>query len=297
MKKSLFLAMGMATAMASCTYDDIGQALTRGEPAHVCISMDGFDVTTMTRTVSADSSGMLSINFAAIDSTGQIAYSTLQSSKDSVDFGSVSFDVKAGTYTFVATAYALISGVTISSTGGNAMVTLPDERVCETFCARQQFTVTAGQEVNLQMTLRRVTASLELKTTDNVPVGAKRVEFLVGDTTKAQYSVFQFNAATGLMDGFGQSGHLKRSWSILDSEAGSPTVKQFALLLGATSQSLPVTIKIKDKNDELLYEHFIPSVPFEQNCITTITGELYGTTAQGNLRFDTAWGTPKDGGW
>ena len=186
---------------------------------------------------------------------------------------------------------------TISVSGGKAIATLEGGTVYDTFAASKQVTVTAGEDVDLQMTLSRVSAQLSLETKDNQPEDVKKLQIFVGDTLKTAYTSFSIDLATGAMDGFGTTGHLERGWTRGTTDAGKPTTQTCALLLADEEQSLPVKIVALDALGEVLRSHVIPSVPFKQNCTTTITGEFYSTPAASSFQFDTEWGTPIEGGW
>ena len=273
-------------------------------PAQVNVSFTGLQVWTdasdsrsvQTKATPADSAGVSGIVFAVIDTEGEIVYSAQQRS-GSDGFGAVSFELTEGEYTFVAEAHIIPGLASISVSGGKAIATLEGSAVYETFAASKQVTVTAGEDVDLQMTLSRITAQLSLETKDNQPSGVATLQFFVGDTLKPAYTSFSIDLATGAMDGFGTTGHLARGWTRTTSDAGKPTTQTCALLLADEEQSLPVKIVALDASGEVLRSHVIPSVPFKQNCTTTITGEFYSTPAASSFQFDTEWGTPIDGGW
>ena len=273
-------------------------------PTQVNVSFNGFQIRTdtsdsrsvQTKATPADSAGVSGIAFAVVDSGGEIVYGTRQTA-GSAGFGAVSFELTEGTYTFAAEAHMHSDLATISVSVGKAIATIEGGTVYDTFAASKQVTVTAGEDVNLQMTLSRISAELSLETKDNQPEDVKKLQIFVGDTLKPAYASFSIDLATGTMDDFGTTGHLERGWTRGTSDAGKPTTQSCALLLAAEEQSLPVKIVALDSDSEVLRSHVIPLVPFRQNCKTTITGEFYSTPAASSFQFDTAWGSPIDGGW
>ena len=273
-------------------------------PAQVVVSFSGFQVCTdashsrfvRTKAASADSAGVERIAFAVIDSDGEIVYSA-QQNRGSEGFGAVSFSLTEGEYTFAAEANILSAVATISVCGGKAIASTSGSEIYETFAASEQVEVTAGEDLNLQMTLSRISAQLSLVTKDNQPSGVAKLQFFIGDTLKPAYTAFSIDLATGTMAGFGEEGHLAREWSRTSSHAGKPTTQSCSLLLAAEEQSLPVKIVALDASGAVLRSHFIPSVPFKQNCTTTITGEFYSTPAASLFQFDTGWGSPIAGNW
>ena len=273
-------------------------------PSQINVSFTGPEIrtpagelrTVRTKATPADSAGVSGIAFAVIDSSGKIVYGTRQTA-GSEGFGAVSFELTEGTYIFAAEAHMHSDLASISVSGGKAIATIEGGTVYDTFAASKQVTVTAGEDVDLQMTLSRVSAQLSLETKDNQPEDVKKLQIFIGDTLKTAYTSFSIDLATGTMDGFGTAGHLERGWTRGTSDAGKPTTQSCALLLAAEEQSLPVKIVALDSGGEVLRSHIIPSVPFKQNCKTTITGEFYSTPAASSFQFDTEWGTPIDGGW
>ena len=296
MKKILFFAMGVAIAITSCESGITEEVATSAKTAKVHVNLSGFEIETMTRATTANDAGVSGIAFAVIDSKGEIVDSAQQKPKDE-DFGSVSFELTEGTYTFAAEAHVYSDVSSISVSGGKAIATINGNAVYETFTASEQVEVKAGENMNLEMVLSRISALLYLETKDKQPAGAKKLQFFIGDTTKSSYNSFSIDLATGTMAGFGTTGHLAREWTRGTSNDGKPTTQDCSLLLADEEQSLPVTIVVRDADDDVLYSHSIASVPFKQNSKTIITGELYSAKGDYTFQFDTDWGEDTDGGW
>ena len=292
--------LAIACILPACSKDEQRTSC----PAQVNVSFNTLDIRTdashsrsvRTKTTPADSAGVSGIVFAVVDAGGEIVYSA-QQSPGSEGFGDVSFELAEGEYTFAAEAHIFSGLASISVSGGKAIATVSGSEVYETFAASEQVTVTAGEDVDLQMTLSRITAQLSLVTKDNQPSGVAKLQFFIGDTLKPAYTSFSIDLASGTVADFGVNGHLAREWARTSSHAGKPTTQSCALLLAAEEQSLPVKIVALDASGEVLRSHFIPSVPFKQNCTTTLTGEFYSTPAASSFLFDTAWGEEIDGGW
>ena len=306
MFKSLMLfaaVLAIACALPACSIKEQRENCP-AERARVNVSFSGLQVctdagelrTVQTKTVPADSAGVERIAFAVIDSGGEIVYSAQQTA-GSDGFGAVSFELTEGEYTFASEAHILSGPASISVSGGKAIATISGSAVYETYAASEPVEVTAGKDVDLQMTLSRISAQLSLETKDNQPADVAKLQFFIGDTLKPAYTSFSIDLASGTMAGFGEEGHLAREWTRTSTDAGKPTAQTCALLLAAEQQSLPVKIVALDASGEILRSHVIPSVPFKQNCKTTITGEFYSTPAASSFQFNTEWGTPIDGGW
>ena len=298
MKKSIILAMVVMMVMASCESGITEEAATSAKTAKVHVNLSGFKIETTTRTTTADSVGVTGIAFAVIDQQGQIIDS-VQQAKGSEGFDSVSFELTEGTYTFVAEAHIVSNLASISVSDGKALATIKNDAVYDIYTASEQVTVKAGEDINLRMTLSRITAQLSLVTSDSQPKGVKKLQFFIGDTTKTAYSAFSIDLATGTMDGFGITGHLKREWGRTSKDTCKATTQDCSLLLAAVEQSLPVKIVVRGDADSILYSHAIDSVPFKQNCKTTITGKLYTTKkdCKSTFEFDTVWKDTIYGDW
>ena len=293
MKKIIFFGMGVAIAMTSCKSD------AAKEDATVCvhIKMHAGNIETATRATASDA-GVTSISFAVFNADGNKEVDVTQYETIGGDlFGTMDFEVQEGTYTFVAEGHNISGASNLSKEGKALLVTLPGDIVHETFCATKNVTVAAGDDIDVDMTLKRVTAQFKLVTIDNQPTGVREIKFTIGDATKEAYTSYAFDASTGTMDEFGVNGKMVRSWTLVDREAGAPTEKTFDLLLGAAEQDLPVTIDILDGAGNVLYTHTISSVPFKQNSKTIITGVLYATEGSGTFQIDTEWNEDIDGGW
>ena len=292
--------LAIACTLPACSVKEQRSAC----PAQVNVSFTRLQVCTdatqsrsvQTKATPAVSAGVSGIAFAVIGSGGEIVYSAQQSS-GSEGFGTVSFSLTEGEYTFAAEAHIFSGLACICVSGGKAIATIDGSEVYETFAASEQVTVTAGEDVDLQMTLSRISAQLSLATKDNQPSGVAKLQLFIGDTSKPAYTAFNIDLAAGTMADFGVSGHLVREWSRTSSHAGKPTTQSCSLLLAAEEQSLPVRIVALDAAGAVLRSHTIPSVPFRQNCTTTITGEFYSTPAASLFQFDTCWGEEIDGGW
>ena len=292
--------LAIACILPACSKDEQRTSC----PAQVNVSFSGFEIRTdashsrsvRTKATPADSAGVSGIAFAVVDAEGEIVYSA-QQSPGSEGFGAVSFELAEGEYSFAAEAHIISDVATIGVSGGKAIATVSGSEVYETFAASEQVTVTAGKDVDLQMTLSRISAQLSLETKDNQPSGVAKLQFFIGDTLKPAYTSFSIDLASGTMADFGVSGHLAREWGRTPTNAGSPTTQSCALLLADEEQSLPVKIVALNASGEVLRSHLIPSVPFKQNCTTTISGEFYSTPAASSFQFNTAWGEAIGGGW
>ena len=267
----------------------------------VKVSLNGFKICTdagdlrsvQTKAQSAGEAGVEYISFAVIDSGGEIVHSVKQKSTDD-DFGNLSFDLTEGEYTLVAEGNSGMDNATLSVSGGTAYATLGSSSLFNTFSAAQSLTVPNVAFMEVEMTLNRILASLELVTTADRPSKARTVEFTVGDPSKPEYSSFTVDVSTGYMSGFGTDGCLKVSRVVTGS---GPTTSSLNLLLASKEQSLPVKIDVKTVSGDIICSHSIASVPFKQNRKTVITGPLYSIPGESSITFNTEWEDPADGGW
>ena len=157
--------LAIACTLPACS---IKEQRTDCPVSRVNVSFTGLEISkepdsVQTKATPADSAGVSGIAFAVGDAEGEIVYSTRQTA-GSDGFGAVSFELTEGEYTFAAEAHMHSDLATISVSGGKAIATIEGGTVYDTFAGSKQITVTAGEDVDLQMTLSRVSAQLSLET-------------------------------------------------------------------------------------------------------------------------------------
>ncbi|WP_407440610.1 hypothetical protein, partial [Fibrobacter sp.] len=103
------------------------------------------------------------IVFKAFDSSGAVAYETVQVSGQE-GFGALDFELSPGDYTFVAVAHDLSSAALAADEAGTVAAsivspseaTMPETLVEDTFCDKLNVTIKPGVPFSASMTLPRV---------------------------------------------------------------------------------------------------------------------------------------------
>ena len=116
------------------------------------------------------------LNVQVFDAWGEKVFATMKTqTKDDADFGSLTCQLEAGTYTVVAVGHSSIKSATIKSPQMVQFTASDGEKLTDTFCACQQIEVdTDALQQTFQM--QRMTAMVQFKLTDeNIPESFARM--------------------------------------------------------------------------------------------------------------------------
>lgn len=219
---------------------------------------------------------------AFYDAVGNEVYKTTQVRGDGTytTFGEFSASLPVGNYTLVAVGYAHSAGDAFTLTSPTEAA-YTSERPRETFSKVQSLRVTNAEAVNLDVTLDRISAKLEIISTDNRPSGIAKLRTTFAKGGKS------FNPSTGLAltdGGFTQTN--------TPSVAIGTTINVGSMpLLYTDEESMDITIEVLDAGDNVLFTKVVPNVPFKRNNITTVSGPIFttGSSAFG-FKLNTTWG-------
>ena len=248
------------------------------------ISMSGFnDGPAKTRADDAASyDGVNAIQLAIYDATG-IAVVHVKRIKDDgsyTSFSDFTCQLPVGNYTMVTLGYAHYDGDAFTLTSPTEAA-YTSERPRETFTKVQSLRVTNTEAVDVDVTLDRISAKLEIISTDNRPAGIQKIRTTFGKGGKS------FDPSTGLAltdGGFTQTNS--------PSAAVGTTINVGSMpLLYADEESMDITIEVLDAGDNVLFTKVVPNVPFKRNNITTVSGPIFttGPSAFG-FKLNTTWG-------
>ena len=154
------------------------------------------------------------------------------------------------------------------------------ERPRETFCLKQDVTVTSASALDLDATMDRISSWLKIVSTDGRPASATKIRTTFGKGGKG------FNPTTGLATtdtGFSQTNN--------PSTAVGATIEVNALpFLYTDEESMTVTIEALDAGDNVLATRVVNNVPFKRNRITVLTGAIFTASASGlSFQLETSW--------
>lgn len=248
------------------------------------ISMSEFnDGPAKTRADDAASyAGVNALQLAIYDATGiaVVHVKRIKGDGSYTSFSDFTCQLPVGNYTMVTLGYAHYDGDAFTLTSPTE-ASYTSERPRETFTKVQTLQVTNAQEVDIDVTLDRISAKLDLFSTDNRPAGIAKLRTTFAKGGKS------FNPSTGLAltdGGFTQTN--------TSSAAVGSTINVGSMpLLYTDEETMDVTIQVLDATDKVLFTKVVPNVPFKRNNITTVSGPIFttGSSAFG-FKLNTTWG-------
>lgn len=246
-------------------------------------TMTDFDeARAMTRSVDPkDYDNLKAITLAFYDVDNKEVYKKTQVKNDgsNLSFNDFTADLPIGHYTLLALGYFYSSSDEFVLTSLTEAAFTSD-KPRETFALSQDVTVTSGNPLQLEITLKRLTPKLTIRSTDVRSASVKRMR-----TTYAKGGK-RFNPTTGYaMDdnGFAQTQSANTDDANLLKIASYP-------FLTSESDNIDITIEALDANDQVLFTKHIPAVPLKRNAETTISGPIFTTGSSTiGITLDTDW--------
>ena len=301
--KKIFVMLLAAVAMASCEVREDDSKLLK-DNGLLSVNIGGWESDVTPTRASASDAGVSYISFKVFSGTtnsigdgswGDAVYSIIQDTvtTPSTNFGHVSCELDAGTYTIVATANKgeNTGSVDIASP---AKATVPQSLMQQTWSKVSEVTVVADQKSELSMTLPMVSAQLQIKNTGAKDSNASYVKITVGDATGSSFSKVIFNPNTGYALS-GSEGGADKYVNISSTLPEKDGICSIDIPLWKTSANtdaadtakvyLPVLIKVYNSTNDVLYQYDVSSVPFKLSFTTILEGDLYSNESSGTLTF------------
>lgn len=246
-------------------------------------TMTDFDeARAMTRSVDPkDYDNLKAITLAFYDVDNKEVYKKTQVKNDgsNLSFNDFTADLPIGHYTLLALGYFYSNSDEFVLTSLTEAAFTSD-KPRETFALSQDVTVTSGNPLQLEITLKRLTPKLTIRSTDVRSASVKRMR-----TTYAKGGK-RFNPTTGYAlddNGFAQTQSANTDDANLLKIASYP-------FLASESDNIDVTIEALDANDQVLFTKHIPAVPLKRNAETTISGPIFTTGSSTiGITLDTDW--------
>lgn len=294
--RNSFLMAAMLLLAASCSNEGVENLVENNEEqatAPVWVSVNDFSMSMsevvgargLTRSAESpdgyfNSGGAITLAF--YNAVGTEVYKTTQVKNDGstyTTFGEFTANLPVGNYTMVALGYAYYTGdVFVLTSPTEAAYT--SERPRETFCKTQSVTVTSTAPLSLNVTLNRISAKLEIISTDNRPAGIAKMRTTFAKGGKS------FNPTTGLAivdTGFWQT-------NTPSAAVGSPIDIASLPLLYTDEESMDVTIEALDAADNVLATKVVTNVPFKRNRATILSGAVFTAGTSGaTFKLETDW--------
>lgn len=227
-----------------------------------------------------DYTGVKAIDLAFYEGTTEV-YKTTQLRSDNstyTTFGEFECNLPVGNYTLVVIGRGYSNGdVFVLTSPTEAAYTT--ERARETFCATQDVTVTNAAPLDLSVTLSRIMAKLNIRSTDAGSASVTRIRTTYSAGGKS------FNPTTGLATvntGFVVT-------NTVDYYEGTLAVNNYTFL-ATDEQTMTITIEALDAGDNVLFTKVVPNVPLKRNRVTTLSGQVFTTDASSaSVKVETDW--------
>ena len=228
-----------------------------------------------------DYSGVNAVTLAFYTTAGTEQYKVTQLRNDAstyTTFGEFECALPMGSYTMVVVAYKTQGDSPFELTGPTAAA-FTGAHAFETFATTQAVNITSTSDVNLNATLSRIVAKLQVLSTDGKTANATNVRMTFAAGGKS------FNPATGLATsntGFANT-------VSISAATGSTSNSISYLFLATDEQTMDVAIDVLDSDGNSISHREVSDVPFKRNRLTKLTGSLYSTDAGSTFQLSTAW--------
>lgn len=287
--------VGLAAIFSSCS---VKENLAVCEKSEVYVDLREFGLERSSLTKASETQAPHRIVFKAFDSSGEAVYDSTQVSSQE-GFGSLSFELSPGTYTFVAVAHdvALLSAkpdvpnpdpTVAASIASKEQATVPESLIQDTFCDTLNVTIKPGVPFAAGMTLPRIISSFEIYLNDKVPAGTKMFKIVANTSGSAVSDNASFNPSTGLASANRQ---YEKKVDISAGIGRSGNHIGLNLFLNADEEDIDITASAYDADGKLIISHELKDVPMKRNCLTVARGNFFTTDGSGTLSFLTGWGT------
>ena len=287
MKKEKLLAGIILLAATACSNESEQNVVNPGNLVPVTVHVNDFSMSVedfpgaVTRAPqSVDSyEGVKAITLAFYKGDTEVCSSTQLRADNTTytTFGQFELSLLMGSYTMVVLGYGSADAMTLTNMSN---ATFHNDRVRETFVYTQAVNVTSTAALDLNATLSRVVAKLEVRSTDERTANAAklRTTFAAGGDG--------VNPMTGLSTtntGFSNTVDL-------NGEVGKTVGSVNYLFLNTDQQSMTVTIDVLDADDNSVSHKVVNDVPLQRNKVTRLSGHLFtADDVTAAFQIETAW--------
>ena len=287
MKKSHLLAGIILLAATACSNESEQNVVNPGNLVPVTVHVNDFSMSVedfpgaVTRAPqSVDSyEGVKAITLAFYKGDTEVCSSTQLRADNTTytTFGQFELSLLMGSYTMVVLGYGSADAMTLTNMSN---ATFHNDRVRETFVYTQAVNVTSTAALDLNATLSRVVAKLEVRSTDERTANAAklRTTFAAGGDG--------VNPMTGLSTtntGFSNTVDL-------NGEVGNIAGSVNYLFLNTDQQSMTVNIDVLDADDNSVSHKVVNNVPLQRNKVTRLKGHLFtADDVMAAFQIETAW--------
>ena len=290
--------VGLAAIFSSCSVKgDLAVCEKSEVKSEVYLDLRGFGLEQSSLTKASETQAPHRIVFKAFDSFGKAVYDSTQVSSQE-GFGSLSFELSPGAYTFVAVAHDVaLTGspaaanpdpTVAASVASKEQATVPEPLIQDTFCDTLNVTIKPGVPFAAGMTLERIISSFEIYLNDKVPEGTKMFKIVANTSGSAASGNASFNPSTGLAATDRQ--YVKE----VDISAGIGKPNNHIglnMFLNADEEDIDITATAYNAEGQVIASHTLKDVPMKRNCLTVARGNFFTSGGSGTFSFLTDWGT------
>lgn len=211
---------------------------------------------------------------------------TLSQKREALDdgetFGSLSFLLPMGTYTFAAVLHEVedtnLAPATITSP---TVATLPNNSIQDTYCCVKSQEVSANTSITLELGTR-INAKFQLETLDEVPAGVTSIAIYVNTSSSTVLPTQPtINPTTGLAT---------TSWKYvknLTATSGQKFNRTFSILLSEDPASVGVWL-VPQPTSATYPSRTLSEVNFQRNHKTHAKGNLFQPATAASFTIDTS---------
>lgn len=285
--KKLPLVIGVLALFASCNNEsDTNTKSVQMAPVHVQINDFDISVQSMAPTRAAkplaEYDNAKAITLAFYDGNTEV-YKTTQyrgSLGGGETFGEFDLSLPLGSYTMVALAYGFREGDVLTLTSPTLAAYAGDHNR-ETFAVTQAVNIANTTAVNINATLNRIVAKLDVNSTDGRPAQASSIRVTFSGGSKS------FNPTTGLA--VGEAGF--SNVVSISAAVGNVTSSGSYVFLATDEQTVDVTIEVLNSENTAIFTKQISNVPLKRNVTTILTGSMYTNNGNASFLINSEWGT------
>ena len=285
--KKLPLVIGVLALFASCNNEsDTNTKSVQMAPVHVQINDFDISVQSMAPTRAAkplaEYDNAKAITLAFYDGNTEV-YKTTQyrgSLGGGETFGEFDLSLPLGSYTMVALAYGFREGDVLTLTSPTLAAYAGDHNR-ETFAVTQAVNIANTTAVNINATLNRIVAKLDVNSTDGRPAQASSIRVTFSGGSKS------FNPTTGLA--VGEAGF--SNVVSISAAVGNVTSSGSYVFLATDEQTVDVTIEVLNSENTAIFTKQISDVPLKRNVTTILTGSMYTNNGNASFLINSGWGT------
>lgn len=291
MKKTFFMAVAVLMTV-SCSKENVNEVLDKEQATvPVTVRVSEFSVTQevmpssggTTRAAQnvADYNDVKAIDLAFYDGeTLVFKHTQLRSDPTTyTTFGEFSSNLPIGSYKMVAIGRGYYDEDVFVLTSPTA-AGYTSERVRETFCAEQDVVVTSNTPLELEVTLNRIVAKLNIVSTDNL---SDKVAMMRTTYSKGSKS---FSPTSGLAT---DDNGISITNSPYKTSNDKLSIISF-VFLASDEETMDITIEALDENNNVLFTKVVQNVTLKRNAKTTLTGAIFtASPTASSFKLETEW--------